>query len=47
MKKILMCDPQFFGVTYDINPWMSANIGKVDQKIATHNGLYCEMLSRP
>jgi N-dimethylarginine dimethylaminohydrolase len=36
MKKILMCDPQFFGVTYDINPWMSANIGQVDQKIATH-----------
>jgi N-dimethylarginine dimethylaminohydrolase len=34
MKKILMCDPQFFGVTYDINPWMSSNIGQVDRSLA-------------
>lgn len=25
-----MCSPEYFGVTYDINPWMSANIGLVD-----------------
>jgi N-dimethylarginine dimethylaminohydrolase len=26
-----MCSPEYFGVTYDINPWMSSNIGLVDR----------------
>ena len=31
-----MCDPKYFGVTYDINPWMSSNIGHVDHAVAIH-----------
>jgi N-dimethylarginine dimethylaminohydrolase len=27
MAKLLMCPPTHFGVTYDINPWMSHNVG--------------------
>jgi N-dimethylarginine dimethylaminohydrolase len=27
MTKLLMCPPTHFGVTYDINPWMSHNVG--------------------
>lgn len=27
MTKLLMCPPTHFGVTYDINPWMSRNVG--------------------
>lgn len=34
MKKILMCRPDYFGVDYDINPWMSNNIGNVDPILA-------------
>ena len=29
-----MCRPDYFGVDYDINPWMSDNIGKVDTELA-------------
>lgn len=29
-----MCFPEFFGVSYDINPWMSENIGHVNQSLA-------------
>ena len=30
MKRLLMCPPIHFNVDYDINPWMSEQIGKVD-----------------
>lgn len=29
-----MCRPDYFGVDYDINPWMGDNIGKVDTILA-------------
>lgn len=32
--RFLMCEPHHFAVTYDINPWMSAQIGKASQKQA-------------
>ena len=35
MKKLLMCVPTHFQVTYDINPWMTTNIGLVDNVKAT------------
>ncbi len=28
MTKLLMCPPEYFGVSYDINPWMTQNIGR-------------------
>ena len=31
MKTLLMCKPDFFEVSYVINPWMDANIGKVNK----------------
>jgi N-dimethylarginine dimethylaminohydrolase len=34
MKTILMCRPTHFDVTYDINPWMSDQIGQVDKSLA-------------
>ena len=34
MKTFLMCEPKYFDVIYDINPWMSGNIGKVNQPLA-------------
>jgi N-dimethylarginine dimethylaminohydrolase len=34
MKKLLMCKPSFFNVSYVINPWMNANIGRVNQPLA-------------
>lgn len=35
MKTFLMCKPTYFEVSYVINPWMAANIGKVDKSLAT------------
>ena len=35
MKTFLMCEPKYFEVSYVINPWMAANIGKVDKSLAT------------
>ena len=32
LKKVLMCEPKFFRVDYQINPWMK--LGSVDQKNA-------------
>ncbi len=32
---ILMCEPKYFAVSYEINPWMSGNIGSVDKSLAT------------
>jgi N-dimethylarginine dimethylaminohydrolase len=29
-----MCSPEYFGVSYEINPWMSNNIGHVDHNKA-------------
>jgi hypothetical protein len=29
-----MCSPEYFGVSYEINPWMSNNIGKVNHNKA-------------
>ena len=34
MKKYLMCKPDYFGVSYDINPYMTRNIGKVNLALA-------------
>jgi N-dimethylarginine dimethylaminohydrolase len=34
MKAFLMCEPMFFEVSYVINPWMSANIGRVNRELA-------------
>lgn len=30
----LMCTPSFFGVNYQINPWMAGNEGQVDRTLA-------------
>ena len=32
--RFLMCEPRHFAVTYDINPWMSSNIGKASSTLA-------------
>lgn len=32
--KFLMCPPNYFGVEYNINPWMSGNLGCVDTGLA-------------
>ena len=47
MKTFLMCEPKYFEVSYVINPWMAANIGKVNKSLATQQWkqLY-ETLSR-
>jgi N-dimethylarginine dimethylaminohydrolase len=34
-QSFLMCSPDFFGVHYSINPWMTDKIGKVDIRRAT------------
>jgi N-dimethylarginine dimethylaminohydrolase len=34
MKKILMCEPRYFDVVYDINPWMTDHIGYVNNSSA-------------
>lgn len=34
MKTFLMCEPRYFEVSYVINPWMTANIGQVNQALA-------------
>jgi N-dimethylarginine dimethylaminohydrolase len=34
MKTFLMCEPGYFEVSYAINPWMTANIGRVNQTLA-------------
>ncbi len=34
-KTLLMCKPDYFEVSYEINPWMHDNIGKVDQAKAS------------
>lgn len=34
MKTFLMCEPRYFEVSYVINPWMTANIGRVNKLLA-------------
>ena len=34
MTKLLMCPPMYFDVDYDINPWMTENLNKVDREKA-------------
>jgi len=34
MKHFLMCEPRFFEVCYEINPWMEGNMGKVNSELA-------------
>ena len=34
MKRLLMCPPTHFNVDYDINPWMTKQIGQVDNSVA-------------
>jgi len=29
-----MCPPDYFGVEYSINPWMTGNMGRVDPERA-------------
>ena len=42
MKTFLMCEPRYFEVSYVINPWMAANIGRVNKSLASKqwNHLY-------
>ena len=35
MKTFLMCEPRYFEVSYVINPWMAANVGRVNKSLAT------------
>jgi N-dimethylarginine dimethylaminohydrolase len=35
MKTFLMCEPRYFEVSYVINPWMAANIGRVNKSLAS------------
>lgn len=35
MKTFLMCKPDYFEVSYVINPWMQNQIGRVDHALAT------------
>lgn len=34
IKKVLMCEPTYFNVQYEINPWMSSQINNVDVDLA-------------
>lgn len=34
MKTFLMCEPTYFGVSYDINPWMTGNLNNVNREKA-------------
>ncbi len=38
--RFLMCEPHHFAVTYDINPWMSSNIGKASNTLARAQWLH-------
>lgn len=42
MQKLLMCSPNYFNVSYEINPWMTNHINSVDTTKATEswNELY-------
>lgn len=33
-SRFLMCPPDYFGVEYNINPWMTHNLGRVDSTLA-------------
>ena len=35
MEKLLMCSPEGFAVDYDINPWMTHEIGQVSSRLAS------------
>lgn len=35
VKTYLMCEPTYYEVNYVINPWMAANIGRVNQDLAS------------
>lgn len=41
-KTFLMCKPEYYGIEYEINPWMTMNIGKVNKDLAMEqwNNLY-------
>ena len=32
--RFLMCPPDYFGVEYSINPWMTGNLGNIDPERA-------------
>jgi N-dimethylarginine dimethylaminohydrolase len=34
MKQVLMCQPNYYNVVYDINPWMTGNQNFVDKDLA-------------
>lgn len=47
MQHVLMCRPTHFDVTYDINPWMSNQIGRVDKlRALTQWYLLADWISR-
>lgn len=47
MPDVLMCRPTHFDVTYDINPWMTNQIGSVDQiKAMAQWNLLLDSISR-
>ena len=39
MKKFLMCEPKFFDVNYEINPWMKSQIHRVNTSLAQQQWL--------
>lgn len=45
MTQLLMCDPNSFGVAYEINPWMAHQVGCVDasQAIAQWEALHAAL----
>lgn len=40
MKTFLMCQPDYFEVSYVINPWMRDQVGKVDRELAAAQWQY-------
>jgi N-dimethylarginine dimethylaminohydrolase len=40
MARYLVCQPRNFGVHYDINPWMTPHLGRVEQSRARHQWLH-------
>ena len=47
MPRILMCPPDFYGIEYEINPWMHRE-RQVDRPIAVEqwNGLHARLMSK-
>ena len=37
-RRILMCPPDYYGIEYEINPWMSRSRGPAIAAVAISNG---------